>query len=181
MSAVAGAEWVRLIDVRHVPAGTIDITADATERRRLAGRFGLTAIDRLIATVAIVPGATHVAVTGRIRAAIIQPCAISGEDFAVAIDETVDLRFVPPRDAMLPDEEIEITALDCDEIEYDGLSFDLGEALAQTLALSIDPFAQGPDADRARAEHGLAGESGGGAFAALAALKDPEAQGNGPQ
>ncbi len=170
MTTPASPEWVRIIDVRHLPAGQVEILADDTERRRLAGRFGLTSIDDLVATVAMQALETGISVTGRIRAAIIQPCAISGEDFAVAIDEPVDLRFVPTRDPATPDEEIEISADDCDEIEFDGLNFDLGETLAQTLALSIDPFAQGPDADRARAEHGLAGESGNGAFAALAAL-----------
>ena len=81
------------------------------------------------------------------------------------------MRFVPLRDVAAPEEEIELSAEACDEIDYTGLTFDVGEALAQTLALSIDPFAQGPDADRVRVEHGLAGASGGGAFAALAALK----------
>lgn len=175
MSMPVDPEWVRIIDVRHLPPGPVEIVADDTERRRLAGRFGLTAIDRLVATVTLQASDARISVAGRIRAAIVQVCAISGEDFPVTIDEPVDLRFVPVRDLATPDEELEITADDCDEIDYCGLTFDLGEALAQTLGLSIDPFAQGPDADRARAEHGLAGETGNGAFAALAALsrKDP--------
>jgi uncharacterized metal-binding protein YceD (DUF177 family) len=171
MTRPADPEWVRIADIRHLPTGTQDIVGDETTRRRLAGRFGLSAIDRLVATVTFDVHDATISVTGRIRAAIIQVCAISGEDFPVAIDEAVNLRFVPVRDAAAPDEEIEITADDCDEIEYAGLTFDLGEALAQTLALSIDPFAQGPDADRARAEHGLAGNAGNGAFAALAGFK----------
>jgi len=174
MSAPATPEWTRLFDIRQLPATAIDIEADADERRRLAARFGLTAIERLVATVQFEDDKDKITVTGRIRAAIIQACAISGEDFPVAIDEPVDLRFVPLQGTVVPDEEIELSAEACDEIEYAGTAFDLGEALAQTLALSIDPFAQGPDADRARAEHGLAGETGGGAFAALSALKPKE-------
>ena len=81
------------------------------------------------------------------------------------------MRFVPPPGAITPDEEIELTAEDCDEIEYEGTAFDLGEALAQTLALAIDPFAEGPNADAFRAQHGLDGETPTGPFAALAALK----------
>lgn len=171
MSAPVTPEWTRMIDIRQLPQTPVDIEADADERRRLAGRFGLTAIEHLTAHVQFEADKDRITVTGRIRAAIIQACAISGEDFPVAIDEPVDLRFVPPQTAPVPDEEIELSAEACDEIEYTGTAFDLGEALAQTLALSIDPFAQGPDADRARAEHGLAGESTGGAFAALSALK----------
>lgn len=170
MTAPGDHEWVRIIDIRHLPAGAYEAVADDPERRRLAARFGLTSIDRLIATVRFAADDAKIAVTGRIRAAIVQICAISGEDFPVAIDEPVDLRFVPERDPNAVDEELEISASECDEIDYSGLTFDLGEALAQTLALAIDPFAQGPDADRARAEHGLAGTPSGGAFAALAAL-----------
>ena len=165
-------EFSRILDIRHLPAGQHVATADETERRRLAGRLGLSAIDTLTATLTLAADSDVIAVKGRIAAAIIQPCAISGEDFPVVVDEPVDLRFIPARTAIgEPDEEIEITADACDEIEYTGLTFDLGEALAQTLALAIDPFAQGPDADRARAEHGLSGEGAGGAFAALGALK----------
>lgn len=174
MSDSPTTEWVRVIDIRHLPPAAYEVTTDEAERRRLAGRFGLTAIDRLSAVVEFEAEGGRIAVTGRISADVIQACAISGEDFAVAIDEPVDLRFVPMRDVALPEEEIELSAEACDEIEYTGLTFDLGEALAQTLALAIDPFAQGPDADRVRAEHGLAGETGGGAFAALAAFKTKE-------
>jgi uncharacterized metal-binding protein YceD (DUF177 family) len=164
-------EFQRIIDIRHLPPIVQEIAADEAERRRLAGRFGLSAIDSMVATVTMIAEGTTISVTGRIRAAIIQACAISGEDFPVAIDEPVDLRFVHPKKDYSPDEEIELSADLCDEIEYEGLTFDLGEALAQTLALAIDPFAEGPDADRARTEHNLRGEDGNGAFAALAALK----------
>ena len=47
----------------------------------------------------------------------------------------------------------------------------IGDVMAQTLALAIDPFAEGPNADAFRAEHGLGEESLPGPFAALAALK----------
>jgi uncharacterized metal-binding protein YceD (DUF177 family) len=171
MSAAVAPEWSHIIDVRHLPQGAFTLGPDETQRRRLAGRFAISAIDRLDATVTIEPVGSAIAVRGRIVADIVQPCAISGEDFATAIDEPVDLRFVTDAAPVGPAEEIEITADQCDEIDFDGASFDLGEALAQSLALAIDPFAQGPDADRARADHGLGGETGGGAFAALAALR----------
>jgi uncharacterized metal-binding protein YceD (DUF177 family) len=165
------AEFARVLDIRHLPAGPQEWTADADECRRLAGRCGITAVEGLVATVTLTASDDTITATGRLRARIVQPCAISGEDFDVAIDEPVNLRFVPVRGDHAADEEVEIDADDCDEIEYEGLTFDLGEALAQTLALAIDPFAEGPEADRARAEHGLSGEAAGGAFAALSALK----------
>lgn len=50
---------------------------------------------------------------------------------------------------------------------------DLGEAVAQSLGLAIDPYAIGPDADTARKEVGIVqeGEQEGPLAAALAALK----------
>jgi uncharacterized metal-binding protein YceD (DUF177 family) len=104
-----------------------------------------------------------------------QPCAISGEDFPVTIDEPVDLRFVEEcqRIAAEEAEEIELEADDCDEIEYSGEMFDLGEAVAQTLGLAIDPYAEGPHADAARKAAGIVqeGEQNGPLADLLAGLK----------
>ena len=64
---------------------------------------------------------------------------------------------------------------DLDEIEYEGDSFDLGEAIAQTLGLAIDPYREGPDADSARRESGIQSDESiqpsGPLAEALAALK----------
>jgi uncharacterized metal-binding protein YceD (DUF177 family) len=165
-------EFSHIIDIRHITAEPLVLEPDEAARRRLAGRFGLTEISAMRAEVKLVPDGSKVEVKGRLTASLIQPCAISGDDFPVAIKEPVSLRFVPANPvAHAPDEEIEITADDCDEIEYEGMTFDLGEAVAQTLALAIDPFAEGPNADKARTEHNLSGDAGSGPFAALSALQ----------
>ena len=71
-----------------------------------------------------------------------------------------------------PEEEITLDSPILDEIEYAGPTFDLGEAVAQSLALAIDPFAAGPEAEAARAQHGISDQGPKGALAeALAALK----------
>jgi len=51
--------------------------------------------------------------------------------------------------------------------------FDLGEAVAQTLALAIDPYATRPESERVRKEGVVSDEAASGPFAALAALKKP--------
>jgi uncharacterized metal-binding protein YceD (DUF177 family) len=175
MSAPGTApEYSHVIDLRQITDAPLVLAPDEAALRRLAGRFAITAIPAMQATVLLVREGERVTATGRLTADVIQACRISAEDFPVQIDEPVHLRFVPPVGEITPDEEIELTADDCDEIEYDGTAFDLGEALAQTLALAIDPFAEGPNAERFRAEHGLAGETPTGPFAALAALKKGE-------
>lgn len=164
-------EYSLMIDLRQVNDVPLVIEPDEAARRRLAGRFAITAITLMRARIALMREGERITATGRLVADVIQPCRISAEDFPVHIDTPVHLRFVPPAGAITPDEEIELTAEDCDEIEYDGAAFDLGEALAQTLALAIDPFAEGPNADAFRARHGLNDTAPTGPFAALAAMK----------
>lgn len=164
-------EFSRLIDLRQITAAPVSLEAGPAERQALAVRFGLVTLDRLTATVALVAEGDTVTATGRIAAAWIQPCAVSGEDLAQQADEALALRFVPATAAHSADEEIELTASDCDEIEYNGTSFDLGEAVAQSLGLAIDPFACGPEAEAARRRAGIVSEGAAGPFGALAGLK----------
>lgn len=164
-------EYSYPVDLRQINDVPLTLAPDEAARRRLAGRFGITAIPAMQATVQLLREGERVTATGRLVADVIQACRVSAEDFPVHIDEPVHMRFVPPACAVTPDEEVELTADDCDEIEYEGTAFDLGEALAQTLALAIDPFAEGHNADAFRAQHGLTGETPTGPFAALAALK----------
>ena len=170
MSAPA-PEYSHMFDLRQINDVPLVVEPDEAARRRLAARFAITAIPAMRAKVQLTRDGERVTVTGRLTADIIQACRISAEDFPVSIDELVHLRFVPPGEEVRPDEEIELTADDCDEITYEGTAFDLGEALAQTLALAIDPFAEGPNADAFRAQHGLNDSVPTGPFAALAALK----------
>ena len=171
MSETPAPEYSHMVDLRQVNDVPLTLEPDEAARRRLAGRFAITAIPAMRAVAQLQREGERVTATGRIVADVIQACRISAEDFPVHIDEPLRLRFVPPVGEIIPDEEVELTADDCDEIEYTGTAFDLGEALAQTLALAIDPFAEGPNADTFRAEHGLTGETPTGPFAALAALK----------
>ncbi len=164
-------EYSHLIDLRQITDAPVTLEPDADARRRLAGRFTIPAIAAMQATVQLLRDGERVTATGRLTADVIQACRVSAEDFPVRIDEAIHFRFVPPGSAIVPDEEVELTAEDCDEIVYEGTAFDLGEAVAQTLALAIDPFAEGPNADAFRAHHGLGEESLSGPFAALAALK----------
>ncbi|MCX9147379.1 YceD family protein [Erythrobacter sp. WG] len=148
-----------MVRARPLPAGPVVIEASPAERAALAERFGLGAVESLVATVALEQKPRAIRATGRLAARVMQPCAISGEDFPVTIDEPVDLRFVEEHQRpATEDEEIELEADDCDEIAYSGEMFDLGEAVAQTLGLAIDPYAEGPDADAARAAAGIVAE-----------------------
>jgi uncharacterized metal-binding protein YceD (DUF177 family) len=166
---VSTTEFPREVDLRHLPSEALELAASPEECRALARRFGLVKIERLGATLTLAHDGDAVTADGHMAAAIVQSCAISGEDLPVAIDEPLHFRFVPERP--VEEEEIELGAEELDEIPYDGQSIDVGEAVAQSLALAIDPYATGPEAERVRKEAGLSDEAASGPFAALAALK----------
>lgn len=166
---MSAPEFSRTYDLRSLPAAPVKLEATSAECAALARRFDLVAIHALAAEVSLQADGAQVEASGRLTAEIVQSCAVSGEDLPVMIDEPLAFRFVPER--AIEEEEIELEKEALDEIEYAGSSFDLGEAVAQSLALAIDPYATGPEADRARSEAGLSDEQASGPFAALAALK----------
>ena len=164
-------EFSRMFDVRQAEGKAVTLIADEAERAALAERFGIVRIDRLEAEVLLGRKGQAVNAQGTLTADVVQSCAISAEDLPVAIREDIAFRFVPENEGRAPDEEIELDTDELDEIEYSGSTFDLGEAVAQSVALAIDPFAVGPDAEEARRRAGLLDEGAAGPFAALAALK----------
>ena len=164
-------EFSRIVDLRLLTEAPLVLTATAEECRALAARFDLVTVERLAAELALIREGAVITATGRMRAAWVQPCAISGEDLAQSADELISFRFVPRSAAHTPAEEVELSGEALDEIEYDGTTFDLGEEVAQSLGLAIDPFAAGPDADAARQAAGIFSEDPAGPFAALSGLK----------
>jgi uncharacterized metal-binding protein YceD (DUF177 family) len=164
-------EFSRLIDTRSIRNEPVLLEANEAERAALAKRFGIVSISRLTAEVSLEPVKPTILAAGRLTAEIVQSCAISGEDLTVAVTEPLTLRFVPQRAPGLPNEELELDASELDEIEFSGTQFDLGEAVAQTLALAIDPFLEAPGADEFRRKSGFFGEDTANPFAALAKLK----------
>ena len=168
---MSAGELQRIVKLDRLP-GQLTVQADEGERAALAKRFGLPSIERLQAVVTLTQAGDAIDATGRLDAAFHQRCAISEEPFANTLEEPLAIRFVPALTVASEDGELEFGADEPDEIEYDGAAFDLGEAVAQSFGLSLDPYATGPDADSVRRETGIVDEdTPGGPFAALAALK----------
>jgi uncharacterized metal-binding protein YceD (DUF177 family) len=165
------------IDSRAIPAKPVNMVAGEAARLILARRFDLVAIKHFTGTAALSKDGPDVLAKGNISAEILQSCAISGEDFPNTLKADFDLRFVPQErfTKMVEEAEsgegVEIEVDDCDIIAFDGPLIDLGEALAQTLGLEIDPYAEGPNADTVREQFQLNVDEPTSPFAALAALK----------
>ncbi|MES2496166.1 MAG: DUF177 domain-containing protein [Pseudomonadota bacterium] len=160
------------IDTLGEGGRTVAIEADEAERAAIAGRFGLLAVVTLTAEAAMRREGDIVLAEGRLRASVEQACVASGTAVPAKIDEPFSLRFVPEGEA--GETELELAPEDWDTIDYAGSAVDLGEAAAETLALSLDPFPRAADADAILREAGVLSEDEvvTGPFAALKALRD---------
>jgi uncharacterized metal-binding protein YceD (DUF177 family) len=149
----------------------LDLIADEAERKSVAERLSLSALERLEAHATLSRTGPVVRAEGRIVASLEQSCVVTGEPVAAHVDEPFALLFMPEPASGGPDEEIELGEEDCDVVFYDGGTIDLGNAVADTLALSIDPYPRSAAADAALKEAGVLTEEQASPFAALAALK----------
>ena len=149
----------------------IELIADEKERDATAERLGLDRIERLEAHVTLKCDGSTIRATGRIVAALEQSCVITGEPVAAMIDEPFDILFMPEPAIDSREEEIELAEQDCDVVFHDGQTIDLGAAVADTLALSLDPYPRSAGAEAVLREAGVISESEAGPFAALAKLK----------
>jgi len=145
-----------------------DIVADPAERKAIADRLGLLSLDRLEAHVVLARNGEKVRATGRLKASLEQACVATSDPVPAHVDEPFDLTFVPEPKA---EEEIELTEGDLDTMFYDGSAIELGSAIADTLALSLDPYPRSAAAEAALKEAGVLSEEETGPFAALAALR----------
>lgn len=133
------------------------LAATPAECAALARRFDLVDLDALTAELSVHRSAGAIRVSGRFQARGTQPCIISAEPVAFALDDAVEVNF---RDgATIADDEIELTDAELDELPLDGDSLDLGELVAQSLALALDPWPRAPEAQRAAAARHLISEA----------------------
>lgn len=163
------AHELRLDQIRD--GERIDLTADDAERRAICRRLRLDSLDRLEAHAALSRKGEVIRAQGRLVASLAQSCVVTNEPVASHVDEPFDLMFLPEPADCAPDEEVELGEADCDVVFHDGARIDLGGAIADTLALSIDPYPRSAGADAALKEAGIMTEAEASPFAALARLR----------
>ena len=136
----------------------------------MARRLALPSVERLEAHVKLSRAGEVVRAEGRLVAALEQSCVVTGDAVSAHIDEPLLVQFVlePSAD---PDEEVELDEADCDTVFHDGSAIDLGMAIADTLALSLDPYPRSAGADAALKEAGVLTQEQASPFAVLAGLK----------
>jgi uncharacterized metal-binding protein YceD (DUF177 family) len=152
----------------------IDIIADDAERKLVADRLDLRGLDRLEAHTTLERKGEIVRARGRLKASLCQSCVVTNEPVDAHADEAFDIYFLPEPKTDSPDEEVELVESDCDVVFHDGAAIDLGGAIADTLALALDPYPRSASAEAALKEAGVLSEAEAGPFAALAKLKRTE-------
>jgi uncharacterized metal-binding protein YceD (DUF177 family) len=150
----------------------LDLVADDEERRAVAERLGLDEIGRLEAHAALSRTGELVRARGRLNAAVTQSCVVTGDPVEAQVDEPFDILFMRAPAGDRPEEEIELGEADCDVVFHDGAAIDLGAAIADSLALGLDPYPRSAGADAALKEAGVVSEEEAGPFAALAQLRN---------
>lgn len=118
----------------------IRISASPEECAALARRFDLPEIAELRGEFRLTRrGRVRVVAEGRITARFTRICVVTLDPFEASLDQDFLLHFVPEgEDNPDPDPERP------EEMGYAGDVIDLGEALAQELALSLDPLPRHP-------------------------------------
>ena len=142
------------------------IEAGPDERAALAGRFGLLALDRLEAILTLWRDKGDVIrLEGHFLADVVQSCVVSLAPVPAHLEADFETSY--SASAVMDAEE------DLDPLGEDGPEpiaageIDLGEAVAQQLAVTLDPYPRAPGATLASTGEAEAQSP----FAALAALK----------
>lgn len=157
---VADREFSREVEIARVPAGgrPFRIAAEPAERSALAARFGIERIDRLVAegTVTRAVSGTSVTVAGRLEAEVVQRCVVTLEPVASRVVAELSRIFVPGAGPSTGEVVVDPLADEPEPLE--GGTLDLGEIVAEELALALDPYPRAPGAALAGLEPVGAGE-----------------------
>lgn len=167
------AHHLRLDQIRD--GERLDLAADEGEREAIAKRLGLSGIERIEAHVTLTKTGEIVRAAGRLTASLDQSCVVTNDPVPAHVDEPFELIFTREPATGPGEEEIELGEQDCDIVFYEGGAIDLGTAVADTLALSLDPYPRSAGAEAALKEAGVLTEEQASPFAALAALKKADA------
>lgn len=135
-------EFSRIISLDDLKSKTVvrDLQATPEECEKLAVRLNLLKVESLKAHVEAYREASGIIVVeGQLEAKIEQECVRTLEPLSTFIRAPFEIRFITPQKYKHYMQEHDIHAIDApDLLEEDFL--DLGEIVAQTLSLEIDPY-----------------------------------------
>lgn len=171
--------FTRLVLPTDVPSGGLRVHfgADAAETADLAARADALAVEAFRAEFEVKPWAgTGFVVTGRVTARLKQACVVTLEPVDTTVDETVEVKLVPPEDMakyeLTPDEngEVDLVALTDQPEPIEGGRIDLGALAVEYFLLGVDPYPRSPGAVFDAESTGVGADPSASPFAALARL-----------
>ena len=133
-------EFSRLVPLARLGREPLrqEIAASAEERAALARRLGLVSLERLSAIIDLArQGDGTILLTAAFVAEFVQSCVVTLDPVGGAVEERFALRYGPPE--LAPD----TIGDEDDEPAFEPLigdQIDIGEAVAQELALALPPF-----------------------------------------
>lgn len=144
------------------PRISLTIKANAEECAALARRMDVLALHSLEATVVIrlLAGGERLQLSGRLRAAVRQSCVVTLAPVESTIDEEFTVLYAPP-DATDAELVMGPAGDDSWDEPWPGDVLDVGEAVAQQLALAIDPYPRAPGAELPTPAEGARGPFAG--------------------
>jgi uncharacterized metal-binding protein YceD (DUF177 family) len=151
------------------------IEATAEECAALARRFCWIAVHRLTAQVQLLARTDGVDALGKLNAVIERSCVATGDPIRETIDEAIGIHFIPAAQVAnaqesTADDAVELAEDELDVMEFSGRSIDIGEAVAQSLALAVAPYPRSDRADERLRASGVVSEGGSAAFSDLKSL-----------
>lgn len=151
----------------------LEVSATPSECAALADRFGIVAVEELSAQVILKRTFLgEVVVSGRIRSKVTQSCVVTLDPVDQAIDETFSVGFSP---AARESAHVTVGPEEEPPEPLPAHAIDVGELVAQQLALAIDPYPRMPGASLDRlypeADGGRDEDARSSPFKALAELQ----------
>lgn len=163
----SGTEFSRPVALDQIAERerVMKIAANEAERKALAERFDLIAVNRLEATVRLSRSGVFYRIEADWDADVVQTCVVTLEPIENHLAEHLAERY-GPTDREAAELDLDPVADDVEPIE--GGAIDVGEAVAQAMSLALDPYPRKPGVSAL-----IPGDKEGreGPFAALSKLK----------
>lgn len=143
--SIPAPEFSRPVAVDSLPMAEAihELTARPEEREALAQRFDLISLDELSAVVRLkrIAGGRMIRLRGALQAKLVQRCVVTLEPVPEEVQDSFEMIYAPQSEIATDPSDLALN-LDMDdppEPISDG-HIDLGEAVAEHLALAMDPF-----------------------------------------
>jgi uncharacterized metal-binding protein YceD (DUF177 family) len=150
------SEFSRIFTLEQFSHAPLEIALMATveECAGLAARFAVVAVKAMRGKAVLEyqseHSSAHPYARGELEAEIVQACVRTGQEFTSNIKEDFTIRFTDAEQAgVITEAEIELDWEAVDEFFYSKGALDIGEAVAQTLGLAINPYACAPESGQA--------------------------------